>query len=160
LTLRTLISVGEGSSGPTSGFSILTLVRVKTENSFFANFEGETSKGDGVIVVPSIIRREGSQETVFNKDRTSIGKTIHSTHLLRTKTFDYNSMLATHSNINTESIRRMSTQVFPKCNINPETHSELAATQGIRYISSKPALTCVGESSTPASLRTKKSLNP
>lgn len=98
LTLRTLISVGEGSTGPTSGFSILTLVRVKTENSFFANFEGETSKGDGVIVVPSIIRREGSQETVFNKDRTSIGKTIHSTHILRTKTFDYNSMLAIHKN--------------------------------------------------------------
>lgn len=98
MTLRTLISVGEGPSGPTSGFSILTLVRVKTENSFFANFEGETSKGDGVIVVPSIIRREGSQETVFNKDRTSIGKTIHSTHLLRTKTFDYNSMLAIHKN--------------------------------------------------------------
>jgi hypothetical protein len=71
---------------------------------------GETSKGDGVIIVPSIIRREGSQETVFNKDRTSIGKTIHSTHrpllgvfplrekLLRTKTFDYNSLSAIHKN--------------------------------------------------------------
>lgn len=131
---------------------------------FFAKFVGEIPKGDGVIVVPSIIRREGSQETVFNKDRTSIGKTIHSTHLLRTNTFDYNSMLATHLNINTQSIRRMSTQVFTKYYINPATHSELAPTQGIRYISSsKPALTCVEESSTPTShtqARTKKSLNP
>ena len=85
---------------------------------FFAIFEGETSKGDGVIVVPSIIRREGSQETVFNKDRTSIGKTIHSTprplrgflrgKILRTKTLDYNSRYAIHSKINTQGTRNIS----------------------------------------------------
>lgn len=53
-------------------------------------------KGDGVIIVLLINQKEGSQETVFNKNRTRMGNTIHSIPL-RTKTFDYNSMLARHS---------------------------------------------------------------
>jgi hypothetical protein len=100
------------------GIRVLTSGTLISFGLFFAIFEGETSKGDGVIVVPSIIRREGSQETVFNKDRTSIGKTIHSTprplrgflrgKILRTKTLDYNSRYAIHSKINTQGTRNIS----------------------------------------------------
>ena len=69
---------------------------------------GETSKGgDGVIIVPSIIQREGSQETVFNKNRTSIGKTIHYSQLI-INTLDYNSRYAIHL---TQGIRRRSASV-------------------------------------------------
>lgn len=61
-----------------------------------ASIYGGAFKGDGVIIVLLINQKEGSQETVFNKNRTRIGNTIHSIPL-RTKTFDYNSMLARHS---------------------------------------------------------------
>ena len=63
-------------------FKVLTLV---TLLSTYA------PKGDGVTVVPSNIRREGSQETAFNKSRTSIKKTIPSTYSLISNTLDYNS---------------------------------------------------------------------
>lgn len=66
---------------------------------------GGAFKGDGVIVVLLRNPKEGLQETVFNKNRTSIGKNIHSIPL-RTKTFDYNSMLARHSLV---GIRHFST---------------------------------------------------
>lgn len=78
--------ISDSLSGTGDPLNLVIGIRVLTSGTFisvglfFAHFVGETSKGDGVIVVPSIIRREGSQETVFNKDRTSIGKTIHSTH--------------------------------------------------------------------------------
>jgi hypothetical protein len=49
-------------------------------------------------------------------------------------------------------------------NFSRRSHAELICCakipKGIRKFSSKPVLTCVGEASTPASLRTKKSLNP
>ena len=60
-------------------------------------------KGDGVIVVPFCCvrnpKREGLQETIFNKGRTSVAETIHSTFtpnpigraLLKLNTFEYNS---------------------------------------------------------------------
>ena len=62
-------------------------------------------KGDGVIVVPFCCvrnpKREGLQETIFNKGRSSVAETIHSTFmrarpyiratLLKINTFEYNS---------------------------------------------------------------------
>lgn len=62
------------------------------------------SKGDGVIVVQTRACLEGSQETVFNKDRArvaTVGKTAHSISLFRTKTFGYNPMYQTRLNFST-----------------------------------------------------------
>jgi hypothetical protein len=73
--------------------SLVIGIRILT---WMASISGSAFKGDGVTIVLFLNQKEGLQETVFNKNRTSIGQTIHSIPL-RTKTFDYNSMLARHS---------------------------------------------------------------
>lgn len=81
------------------------------------------TKGDGVIVVlfpgKTPDGKEGSQETVLINNRASIRKTLHSIQLIKTKTFDYNSKVATHSIINRQGSRYISTLVTQNCKINP-----------------------------------------
>nr|YP_010233341.1 NADH dehydrogenase subunit 4 [Auricularia heimuer]QSX43106.1 NADH dehydrogenase subunit 4 [Auricularia heimuer] len=113
----------------------------------------KTPKGDGVIVVPSVIRREGSQETVISNFRAGEGNTLHSIWK-RSKTNGYNPYDSIHLNTKNTRVRNYATSpVVPvKFYTNADTQKlliikENAGKSGVyRWVNQVNGKTYIGSS--------------